>query len=291
MAYKEKSIYFCVDKTNFACGDNGKTFIFDILTHLLPNYVYKTKSSFLEENNKKLHKQLVMMKGKRLVWMDEYSRNKINSELLKEVADGLTSENEVMFGTSETINILFKMFVLTNNLPNIDPRDTAVYNRYKQISYGSHFDRTGTRTEVDEEKLLFIADTSLGDTIKNEYYNEFLHMIVNYAHKFYKNNLKLPSIPNEFLIDAHETKKKNDAFGLWFDDNCEIKEGHNISLKEMAFKSGMSEKNIKEGMERLYFKYDKDLTKGMNKNPLTNKQYKGGFAGCCFSETETIEEE
>ena len=70
----EKSIYFCVDKTDKASGDNGKTFFFDILTTLLQNYVYKSKGSLLEEGNTKVHKQLAMMKGKRLVWLDEFGK-------------------------------------------------------------------------------------------------------------------------------------------------------------------------------------------------------------------------
>jgi dephospho-CoA kinase len=291
LANKEKSIYFCVDKTTFATGDNGKTFFFDILSHLLPNYVYKTKATFLEENNKKVHKQLVHMKGKRLVWLDEFSHNKINSELLKELADGLTTENEIMFGTSEIINILFKLFILTNNLPNIDCKDTAVYNRYKQISYGSHFDRTGARTEdqVDKTKLLFIADTSLSDTIKNEYYNEVFQLIIEYAHKYYEGN-KLPPIPSEFTKDALETKYKNDEFAIWFDENCERVIGYNVSLEEIISKSGMNKKIIRLGMERQQFIYNKDLSKGLGKSPSSGKQYKGGYENVRFIEIKTEEE-
>ena len=45
------------------------------------------------------------------------------------------------------------MFVLSNHIPKIDPKETAVYNRYKQISFNSHFDRTGEREEEDPENL------------------------------------------------------------------------------------------------------------------------------------------
>ena len=69
------------------------------------------------------------MKGKRLVWLDEFGKKKANSELMKEIGDGLSIENEVMYGTSESINIMFKLFTLTNNMPKI--KDVAVYNRYK----------------------------------------------------------------------------------------------------------------------------------------------------------------
>lgn len=271
----EKSIYFCVDKTEKASGDNGKTFFFDILTSLLPNYVYKSKGSLLEEGNTKVHKQLCMMKGKRLVWLDEFGKKKSNSELMKEIGDGLNIENEVMFGTSENINIMFKLFTLTNNMPIIDPKDTAVYNRYKQISYGSHFDRTGNRFEEDEDNLLFIADTSLGDKIKSEYYNEVFDIIIEYANKYYSK--KLPSIPSQFVKDTKETQKNNDTFANWFDENCEIDVNERVALKAIVSQSGLSEKLVKEGMTRLGFKYDKDLCKiGKDNN---GKYYKGGYAG------------
>jgi hypothetical protein len=90
-------------------------------------------------------------------------------------------KQEVMYGTSELLNILFKLFVLSNNKPSISAEEVAVYNRYKQISYGSHFDRTGERTEEDPTNLLFIADTTLGDKIKEEYFNEVFYLIIEYA--------------------------------------------------------------------------------------------------------------
>jgi hypothetical protein len=39
-----------------------------------------------------------------------------------------------LYGTSELLNILFKLFVLSNNKPSISAEEVAVYNRYKQIS-------------------------------------------------------------------------------------------------------------------------------------------------------------
>jgi phage/plasmid-associated DNA primase len=66
--------------------------------------------------------------------------------------------------------MLFEMFVLSNHIPKIDPKETAVYNRYKQISFNSHFDRTGERKEEDPESLKFIADTKLSSLIKSQYY-------------------------------------------------------------------------------------------------------------------------
>jgi phage/plasmid-associated DNA primase len=271
----EKSIYFCVDKTTKSAGDNGKTFFFDILTTLFPNYVYKTNKSFLEDGNTKTHKQLVMMKGKRLVWADEFNQKKTNAELMKLIGDGLQIENEIMFGTSEIIDIMFKLWILTNHIPNIDAKETAVYNRYKQCSYGSHFDRTGMRTIENPELLQFIADPSLGDLIKSEYANEVFEIVIEYAHKYYKS--RLPAIPEQFKKDTEATKMKNDVFATFFEETCIIDNNERVALKALVMRSGLTEKIVKEGMERHGFKYERDLSKmGKDEN---GKPYKGGYIG------------
>jgi putative DNA primase/helicase len=283
----EKSIYFMIDKTFGGKGDNGKTFWFDILNSLMPNYVYRSKASLIEKNNTKVHKQLVMTKGKRLVWLEELPKDKqTNAELMKEIGDGKQLENEIMFGTSETLNILFKMFILSNHVPKIDPNESAVYNRYKQVSFNSHFDRTGERTEEDPKKLLFIADSSLGDKIKNEYYNEVFDLIIEYAYKYYEK--KIPKIPQQFVNDTNETKTTNDSFAVWFNDNCIIDSNGRVALKQLVSASGINEKEVKEGMIRLGFKYNKDL-RGLGVDAY-KKHYKGGFEGVVFT-TNDIEDE
>jgi hypothetical protein len=280
MPQLEKSLYFMIDGTDNGKGDNGKTFFFDILNTLMPYYVYKSKGSMLEDGNSKVHKQLCMTKGKRLVWLDEFSTKKTNAVLIKEVADGKTIENEIMFGTSESINILYKMFILSNHIPNMDSNEEAVYNRYKQISFGSHFDRTGMRKEANSDKLLFIADCGLSDKLKNEYYNEIFNLVIEYAAKYFIN--KLPQIPEKFQKDAQETKMKNDEFGMWFNENCKFDDSRRLALEILRENSGFDDKAIKEGMKRIGIKYDSNLSK-MGRN-IFGKFYKGGFEGCYYKE-------
>jgi phage/plasmid-associated DNA primase len=279
----EKSLYFMIDGTEGGKGDNGKTFYFDILDSLMPHYVYKSKGTLLEDGNSKVHKQLCMTKGKRLVWTDEFSRTKkMNATLMKELADGKTIENEIMFGTSDKINILFKMFVLSNFMIKIDATEEAVYNRYKQASFCSNFDRTGKLKESIPEQLKFIADTTLGDRIKTEYRNEVFGLIVEYAKK-YNGSIKIPA---KFLGDAKEAKLKNDEFGLWFDDCCERSETGRISIQEIEELTKFKRDFIIEGMSRLGFKYNR-LLKGLGKD-LKGGYITGGFLGCSFRENEMI---
>jgi hypothetical protein len=84
----EKALYFMIDKTEDGRGNNGKTLFFDVLTHLMPYYVYKSKASFIMKSNTKIHKQLVKMKGKRLAWLEELPKAELNAELIKEIGDG-----------------------------------------------------------------------------------------------------------------------------------------------------------------------------------------------------------
>jgi phage/plasmid-associated DNA primase len=272
----EKSIYFMIDKTENSKGDNGKTFFFSIMSELMPNYVYQTKASLIETNNSKVHKQLVMTKGKRLVWLDELPKEKdTNADMMKVIGDGKQMENEIMFGTSEIINIMWKMFALSNNTPKINPNETAVYNRLKQVSFNSHFDRTGERKEDIPEELKFVADATLATTIKDKYFNEVFNIIIHYANLYYQRGI--PAIPKQFVKDTKDTQNSNDEFGLWFSENCEICETEKVALKALISESEMTKKTVMEGMTRKGFKYNKDLS-GLGKDE-NNKAHKGGYVG------------
>jgi len=278
----EKSIYFCIDKTENGRGDNGKTFWFNLLSDLLPNYVKETKASLLEQGNKKIHKQLAECKGKRLIWMEEFNKTKTDQDLLKRLADGNNMENEIMFGTTEIIKVMFKVFGLSNFMPIIS--EEACYNRYKQVSFNSHFDRTGTRTVECPEKLEFIADETLSDNLKANYVHEIMDILIESANKYYIDGLK--NVPAQFKADAKETKKANDSFGTWFDDNCVLT--GSIALKQLVEESGLQIEVVKDGMKRLGFKYNKDLC-GLGKDKF-GKFYKGGYQGCSIVENEEVTE-
>jgi len=284
MPHLEKALYFCVDKTDNGKGDNGKSLLFDALTELMPCYCYKSKKTFLEEKNTKVHKQLAEMKGFRMVWLDEFSKNRTDDELMKEIANGTKTECEIMYGTSEPIDIKFKCWVLTNNLPDI--KGEAVYNRYKQISFGSHFDRTGERKEANPDELEFIADVKLPDELKTTYRNEIFQLVIEYAHRYSQEGV--PPIPEKFLTDAKETKLQNDAFGEWFEQNLCKGDGL-MALKAIVWDCGLPEKEVKDGMKRRGFKYDSNL-RGCGKYTTEagiEKHHKGGFKGVIEKSEQT----
>jgi hypothetical protein len=94
---------------------------------------------------------------------------------------------------------------------DLNAKEEACYNRYRQISYNSHFDRTKMCLEQNYDKLEFIADESLKETIINKYADEVFNLIIHYTH--------LRPIPKQFQKDTKETQEANDRFGVWFVDN------------------------------------------------------------------------
>jgi hypothetical protein len=265
-ADKLKEMYFGVDGCD-GIGNNGKTNTLTIFNMIFNCYIYKTNKTFLEASNTKSHKQLVMMKGKRIVWADEWGKGLPNYELLKIIADGTNCENEVMYGTSEGILIMFKMFILTNHTPNLSSDEDAVYNRFRQITFGSHFDTQGITIKEDYEKLQFTADVNMRDNIVNNYKNEMIAWVLEYSKKFLI-EYKLPPIPEKFVNDTKETKNANDKFKTIIDENyerCDVDdENECVSVYELMDRSGIkNNKTIISKMKQIGFptRYDKNKMK------------------------------
>jgi phage/plasmid-associated DNA primase len=188
------------------------------------------------------------------------------------------------------------MFVCSNHIPKIDKDEEAVYNRYKQIQFCSHFDRSGSVEEENYETLDFIADTKLGDELKANYRDEIMSLLLEYGMKYYEKGL--PSIPQQFKDAVNKTKKENNEFAKWFYENFEAtKVDHNISIDEMEKISSYKRERadiIKE-LGRIGIKYNKDL-KGFDIKTIVNKDgkevpiKKGGITGYSRIVEEEVEE-
>ena len=134
--------------------------------------------------------------------------------------------------------------------------------------------------EENYDKLEFIADESLKETIISEYADEVFNLIIDYAHLFFVRGKKLPPTPRQFQKDTKETQKANDNFGVWFDENLEAAEDGKVPMQQIEEQSKLDRKQITAGMLRRGFSYNRDL-RGMGKDKC-DKHYKGGFEGVRF---------
>ena len=249
----EKSMYFMVGQG----GNNGKTLILDALAEdIMPCYVTKLERMTFEDGYSKAHKHLISTKGMRIAYIEELRKNKkMNESLLKEFADGKTIKNEVMFGTNETINIMCKLFALSNHTPQFD-NDGGTGNRYNQLQFNSNFNKENT--EDNYEKLSFIRDNKLAEKIKNQYKLAVCDILFEYAYRYTIDN-KLYPMPKEFIEATKETININSHFKNWFEDNCELNPNEKTGKNELVEASRMSFRELNDELKNIGFKYDKGI--------------------------------
>lgn len=305
ISHTEKVLYFCIDEalTNHTessnkkskimqskKGNNGKSFIFEILKSVMSYYTGKKDSEFIEYDNTKLFKQVATLKHFRTVFIDELGDKKINIKFLKELACGEMIEKDKIYGEMVQIPILFKLIVCSNFLPPFHcSADDAIYNRYKQISFKSKFLEI---QEDDIQKLHFKKDIRLKEKLINEYAITIIQLIIEYGHKYLveeyangqivKKSYSMPyEIPDEFETSAETTMENNDDFGSWFRERttrcgktsiaCLVELYNQTNIKKID--DAVMRKKI---VHQTGYQYDKNLT---FPEPFAHAKHRGGFQG------------
>ena len=216
-----------------------------------------------EEDYKKAHKNLISTKGKRIIYLEELSEKKLNIELLKEYSDGKNIEVEIMYGTTEKINIGSKLFFCSNPTPNFKT-DGGIANRYKQISFNSSFEESNTYD--DYETFQFKQNNNLQDELKDDLNHALISLLIDYAYKYTVQ--KKIKIPVDFLECQKETLESNDEIKIFLDDNMEYDNDYRLSKNELEhypiFKK-LGFKGINDDLKRLGYKYQKDKRKNGHK--------------------------
>lgn len=249
----EKALYFCVGNL----GNNGKTTILESLAHIMPNYVGKLDRKTLEKGYTKAHKHLAGTKGKRVVYIEELGSKELDIELMKEIADGKTIQNEIMFGTDETISITYKLFILSNQVASFKT-DGGVGNRYRQFDFQSTFNTNRLVENDDYENKLFSADRTLAQKLKNEYKMALLEVFMKAGHAYTKQGCI--EIPEDFKLSIQETLESNDFVKQWFNDNCELGLDFRTSKADVERSMKRKLKDFQGDLQRITgIKYTKNL--------------------------------
>ena len=255
-AEREKALWYLVGQG----GNNGKTLIMDALSVIAPCYVSTIDAKAFDVKCNNRHKYLSSFNGgKRIIYMEEQSKKgEIDAKTMKQVADGKQLNNEKLYGTTETIDVMAKVFTLSNHTPKFD-NDAGTENRYRQLQFNSEFNTNFK--ENNYEKLKFIADKSLAETLKNRLKNALLDVLIKYANSYYTDNYNLKLMPREWIEKTKQTIKENSLFKVFMEDNMEIGEDFKLDKKDIDYiaKSlSVSVSSIKDDLSNLNFKYDKE---------------------------------
>ena len=271
----------------FAIGytaQNGKSTHLNIHQLAMPFYTLKMAKDSFDEDNKKVHKQLIKLAEKpvRLAYMEELNTKKLDAALFKEFIDGFSMSIEVMYGTRIEVELQSKFKACGNYDPNI-AIDQGVLRRGFKVDYVNKFVSEDNYDEDDP--LCHHVDLNLLDKFNsNIYKSAYILMLLPYYYQFKTVGLNIPqSLRKAFKNSIQEF----DDLGTFLDNKIKkIKNDDNVELrvckKDLLRKIGnLGMKNtwrsILPKMKSLGYDYESQMYCGKD---CSGKFIKGGFR-CC----------
>lgn len=214
-----------VCESKFMChigytASNGKTTICKILREVLPIYVASMNNKTFDLTYTKVHKEFAKLKDApiRFVYVEELSKDKLNVSLIKDITGGTNHlENEVMFGTTTSLQVQFKLNLISNH-DIVFETDEGMKRRGFMMWYKNKF---VPKDEVPKNKPGFYPiDTTLMEKLAQvDYKNAFLHLVMPHSKEYYANGLKLhPSFTSNYTSLCSD----NDEMGDFLEARVEI---------------------------------------------------------------------
>lgn len=264
---KQQEIYCLVGQR----ASNGKTILLEALMNIFDIYLGKCDSKVFESDCNKKHKYLTAFINNtyRIIICNEFDdKKKIDSKLYKEIADGLTLDNEVMFGTTTCKKITGKAFIISNYTLKFDKEDEGMARRYKQQSFYSRFNEPYEIDNEDPENLQFYKDKNFLNKLVDKKY-ELIDIIIEYAYNYIQKEA-LPPIPKEFETEQNDVLGMNNEFKTWFSDlDLDINEANMCpaidlfnKFNDYAIDNGFEkldkQRNLVDKMKAIHkYKYDR----------------------------------
>ena len=249
-------------------ASNGKSTIIKLMEEALSIYIFKAKKDLFSEAYSKGHKYFAQTKNKRIVYIEELDKKKVDADLIKDVVDGNQINNEVLFATTEKIDIKFKLMFLSNNLMNFDA-DSGIKRRLIHFEFRNKF---VAQQDLEKERAnhkigkVFQLDNSLVSKFHNndDYKNALIHILIKKAKQYFDNGL---TVPEKYVEIAKEICEENDKFKNFFENHFEVtnNESDSIAKDELRdmynnhTKYNFSASSIMTDIQRLQLKYERGL--------------------------------
>lgn len=249
-------------------ASNGKSTIIKLMEEALSIYIFKAKKDLFSEAYSKGHKYFAQTKNKRIVYIEELDKKKVDADLIKDVVDGNQINNEVLFATTEKIDINFKLMFLSNNLMNFDA-DSGIKRRLIHFEFRNKF---VAQQDLEKERAnhkigkVFQLDNSLVSKFHNndDYKNALIHILIKKAKQYFDKGL---TVPEKYVEIAKEICEENDKFKNFFENHFEVTndESDRIAKDELRdmynshTKCNFSASSIMTDIQRLQLKYERGL--------------------------------
>lgn len=198
-------------------ASNGKSTISGFMLEALPIYCLKMANDTFSSKNQKKHKEFGRItKSIRFVAIEELDQSKLDTDKLKEVVDGKSISTDILFSTSATLEVRFKLNCLMNGGVTFKP-DEGILRRGQQAEYCTQF--VDEPTKPHQKK----ADPRLRDMMSDPKWRcAFINALLPYAKRVYdslEQGGKGYYRPFNWIENFNEVQEENDEIAEWFENH------------------------------------------------------------------------
>ena len=239
-------------------GANGKSTFINVINKLLGSYGSTAASQTLIANGgNSIGDDLVDLIGARLITVSETEEGQSLAEAkIKQMTGGDRLKGRPLYGTHIQFNIIGKLWLATNSLPQINNTDHGIWRRIKAIP----FNRTFSAEEQDK---------TLGDKLIQE-----LPGILNWAIEgclaWQEQELQTPQVVEDQVA---EYKSAMDSISQFVRDECEQDSNHVCAASKFyqayrdwcgsAGRKPQSQTAFKRALEKLNGVYQQRSSNGL----------------------------
>jgi putative DNA primase/helicase len=193
-------------------GANGKSTFINVINQLMGLYGSTAASqTLIAHGGHSIGDDLVDLIGARLITVSETEEGQSLAEAkIKQMTGGDRLKGRPLYGTHIQFNIIGKLWLATNSLPQINNTDHGIWRRIKAIP----FNRTFSAAEQDK---------ALGDKLLRELPG-ILNWAIDGCLAWKEQELRTPQIVEDQVA---EYKSAMDSISQFLQDECEQGSNHN----------------------------------------------------------------
>lgn len=211
------------EKLNILTGNgrNGKSLIMNYLSHILKNYATTAESDFLTSKMRNgISCSLINAKNTRLLLLSEpnsedNSEMKLNNALIKSITGNDEITARALYRNSETFKPTFNVFLLCNEIPNMEKVEFSMIERLNIIKFNLTFvDKKFLNKNPNNRLINIELKRKLTDDL--ELKQAFIKLLFDIAYENINKPFKIPKqitdVKTEYLEEIDIVKQFIDEY-------------------------------------------------------------------------------
>ena len=266
-----------------ASASNGKTTLQEIFSKCLKSYSFKIDRETFNYKYDKFHKQLIQScRPKRMVFLEEMNKNKLDISKLKEFVDGNDTNCNIMYGTSELVKIDAKLIIATNNNPVFDT-DNGIARRGILVECKNKFVDKKVYEKLKDKSNIYLKDERIMDLFNDDNYRcAFINLLLPYSNQYYNDGLIVPQKINDAfkeLCEDNDIMKSfiNNNFEITHNDKDRLSKDEFVLLYNECNKTKLSFRQLLSDIKRLDIEYNRNKRHNNVKGCLIGIKYLNSY--------------